>query len=198
MKKTIKKNIVLVMLFTMLCSYATETPTLLINKDNKTTLTLKDVKQGEQLIIKDIHGVILYRESIKKNGKYNKSFDLTNLPDGNYNFELDSEIKTTIIPFNVLLNTVKFNKKDETIIYKAFVKLEENRLYITKLNLNKDALKIKLFYENDFGEYELIYSETLEKSNKIQRIYKLSEDKKGDYKIIFESEGRVNEKTITL
>jgi len=197
MKKAIKKNIVLVMLFTMLCSYGTEISSLRNNEDGKTILMLENVKAGEQLIIKDIHGLVLFKESIEKDGNYSKSFDLTDLPDGNYNFELDSYFKIKIIPFKVLLNAVKFDKSNEQVIYKPYVLVKDDMLYITKLNMKKSPLDIKLLYNNGDG-YNLLYSETIEKTIDIKRVYKISKEQKGVYKLVFKSEGRIIEKRITI
>lgn len=197
MKNLIKKNVVLVMLFTVLCSYAKETSSILNNENGKTILVLKEVKQGEQVIIKDTYGVVLFEESIQQNGNYMKSFDLTGLPDGHYNFELDKALKTKIFPFKVSLNNVTFDKTNETVFYKPVVKLKDNVLYINKLNIGKAELKIKVYYKSEEG-ITLINSETIENALEIKRLYSLSKEKTGTYKIVFESNGKTSEKEIIL
>ncbi|WP_044401549.1 hypothetical protein [Lacinutrix sp. Hel_I_90] len=193
MKKIFKNSIVLVLLFTTLSSNATEISSLKNVEDGKTILFLTDVEEGEQLIIKDDLGLIVYKESISKDGNYSKAFDLTELPDGKYNFELDKHLRIQIIPFKVESNAVTFNKKAETVIHKPLVKESEQSLYITKLALEKEPLKIALYYNNT-----LIHAETIENTQKIQRIYKLSEGKIGVYKLVFETNGRTFVKKVTL
>jgi len=73
---------------------------------NKTTFTLKNVKQGNQLIIKDLYGLILYKEQIKDSGNYSKGFDLTSLPDGSYVFELEKDLEIKSFPFTVTAKKV--------------------------------------------------------------------------------------------
>lgn len=197
MKKVLKNSIVLVMLFTMLCSNATEISSLKNVEDGKTTLFLTNVKQGEQLIIKDVLGLIIYKELISQDGNYNKAFDLTSLPNGDYNFELDKQMQIQIIPFKVEFNTVKFNKDKETIINKPFVKVKDNMLYITQLALELEPLKIDLYYNAD-DVLNLIHTEKIENTKQIQRIYKLLKDKKGDYKLVFKTNGRTFENNITI
>ena len=47
------------------------------NDSKKTTFVINNVKQGNQLTIKDFYGLILYKEQIKDSGNYSKGFDLT-------------------------------------------------------------------------------------------------------------------------
>ena len=109
-----KKGIVMVTLFTTLLSFANENSFFTIKNDaKKTALTLKSVKEGNQLSIIDNNGIILYREIIEKTGNYNKEFNLTSLPDGAYIFELDKDLEINTIPFNIKSNIILFEKEKE-------------------------------------------------------------------------------------
>ena len=188
MKNLIKNSLVMVVLFTTLLGNANSS--LKNSKDDtKTTLTLKDVKRGNKLSIKDAFGIVLYKEMIENSGNYIKGFDLTKLPDGAYFFELDKGLEIKTIPFKVEATIVKFEKEMETVIYKPFVRSEENLVYVSKLSLNKQPLKIEVYFNNiDSHGFELIHSETLENSQNIRRVYNLNE--KGNYKIVTKTEGR--------
>ena len=192
MKYLIKKSLVFVVLFTTLLVNANEISLRNLN-DNKTTmLTLVNVKEGNKLVIKDNHGIILYKEFIEKKGGYAKGFDLTSLPDGNYFFELDKELEIKIIPFRVISNVVDFDKDKEQTIYKPYLRSEENLIYVSKLSLNKNPLTVKIYYQSETfsGGYELIHRETIENTENIQRAFRLDETKQGNYKVVFQSEGR--------
>ena len=190
MKKLIKNTLVLVILFTTLLGHANSSFKN-SNDEKRTTLTLTDVKQGDELLIKDTHGIILYKEKIQNSGHYIKGFDLTELPDGDYFFELIKEMKIKIIPFNVTINEVTFKKDIESVIYKPLVKTEENKVYISKLSLHRKPLEIKVYYhKNDTQDFNLIYTETIENTKSIGRILNLDEKEKGHYKIIIKTEGR--------
>ena len=77
-KTTLRKIILTGAMLIALISNATNGLNNDPKKDlNKTTFTLKNVKQGNQLIIKDLYGLILYKEQIKDSGNYSKGFDLT-------------------------------------------------------------------------------------------------------------------------
>ncbi|WP_452232877.1 hypothetical protein [Lacinutrix sp. MEBiC02595] len=190
MKKLIKNTLVLVVLFTALLANA-NAPLNNLKDAKRTTLTLKDVKQGDELIIKNAYGIILYKEVIKNSGNYIKGFDLTELPKGDYFFELNKDFIIKIIPFNVSNNSVAFKNDNESTIFKPLVKNKENKVYISKLSLNYQPLKVEVYYEDlESNNYNLIYSETLENSNNINRILNLDIEKKGNYRIVTKTEGR--------
>jgi len=164
------------------------------NRIKKTTFSLNHVKTGNQLKIKDLNGIILYKEDIKTSGTYSKGFDLTSLPNESYVFELEKDLEIKSFPFTVTSQTVVF-EKEETIIHKPFVTVKDNYIYVSKLALNEEPLDIKIYYQE---ASDLIYSEKVENTKNIQKIYKLKSTAKGDYKIVLTSNGREYYESITL
>ncbi|MFD2542811.1 hypothetical protein ACFSSB_10825 [Lacinutrix gracilariae] len=190
MKNLMKNTLVIVVLFTALLANA-NTSLNTLNDVRKTVLTLNDVKQGDELLIKNVYGIILYKETIKNSGSYNKGFDLTELPKGDYFFELNKDFQIKIIPFKVSNHVVVFNNNKETTIFKPSIRNKENKVYINKLSLNLEPLEVSVYYEDAVSnDFNLIYSETLENSNSISRILNLDIQKKGKYKIVTKTEGR--------
>jgi hypothetical protein len=181
-----KKGILMVTMFATLLSFANEVSLFNIkNEAKRTSLTLDNVKEGNLLSIKDDNGMTLYKELIQKAGVYTKGFDLTALPDGSYIFELDQDVEISTIPFSVKSSIVLFNKELEKVIFKPFVRIENDLVYITKLALNEEPLKIDVYFDS-----ELMYSETIEKTQNIKRVFKLTGLEKGNYKIVFHTEDR--------
>jgi len=199
MKKVIKhskKGILLVTLFATLLSFANEASLFNIKNDAKrTSLTLKNVKEGNLLSVRDINGVILYKEYIQESGTYTKGFDLTALPNGAYIFELDKDLEINTIPFTVKSNIVVFDKENEKTIFKPMARVKDDIVYVSKLSLNEDPLEIKVFFEGLNGS-ELMLTETIENTKIIERIYRLDGLNTGSYKIVFYTEGREFIKTI--
>lgn len=152
----------------------------------KTTFTVNNVKQGNKLTIKDLNGIILYKEQIKDSGLYSKGFDLTSLPDGSYVFELEKDFEIKSFHFTVNLNEVVFNKNEITI-YKPCVTSKNNYIYISKLALDNAPLDVKIYYQDGI---ELIYSESIKDTKVIEKAYKLDANAKGKYKIVLKSNGR--------
>ena len=107
MKNLARKSLVVIMLTMSLSTQANEVDMTSKEKERIVTkLHLDNVKQGSVLTIIDRNGLVLYNEAIKKSGDYSKGFDLTTLPDGEYFFELDSDLKIIVIPFNVKSNEI--------------------------------------------------------------------------------------------
>src|SRR5690606_23514561 len=156
----------------------------------KTALTLENVKQGNTLYIKDNYGVKLYEEIIHKNGLFSKGFDLTALPNGDYHFELDTDVQIKVIPFTVESNSVEVKSKLTKVIFKPTVKVKRNLVFVSKLALNGEPLDIEVYYEKANGS-ELVLTETIKDTQNIERVYRLTDDlKTGDYKIVFHTNGR--------
>ncbi|WP_298555806.1 hypothetical protein [uncultured Algibacter sp.] len=187
-----KKGILMVIMFVTLLSFANEATLFNIKNDaERTSLTLYNVKQGNLLSIKDINGMILFKEYIQESGTYNKGFDLTSLPNGDYIFELDKDLEVNSIPFTVSSKVVVFDKENEKTIFKPFTRIKDDFVYITKLALNKEPLKIKVYFTRfDSNDSELVLSEKIENTKIIKRIYKLEGLNLGTYKIIFFTEGK--------
>ncbi len=188
-----KKGILMVTMFATLLSSANEVSFFTIKNDAGTTsITLENVKEGNLLSIKDDNGMTLYKELIQETGIYSKGFDLTSLPDGAYIFELDKDMEITTIPFSVKSSTVLFNKEEEKTIYKPFLRVKDNLVYISKLALNEEPLNIDVYSSSDnFSEgYKLMHSEKIENVQTIKRVLRLSHLDNGSYKIVCQSEGR--------
>ncbi|WP_299548088.1 hypothetical protein [Seonamhaeicola sp.] len=182
-----KKVILMVAMMATVMGYANEISLIKYGRDLRATaLTIANVKEGNLLSIKDGYGITLYKEVIEQTGLYNKGFDLTDLPDGNYFFELEKDMEIKTIPFTVKSNEVTFNKEKETKVFKPFVREKKDLVYITKLAPNKEPLAISV-YGLYGGSSELLYKETIEGVQNIERAFKLQE---GKYKIVFASNNR--------
>lgn len=190
MKKRMKHIVCTGMMIVSMLSFANGTSSLDINKE-RTVITFENVKKGHQLVIKDANLLVVYKEFIQKNGNYAKGFDLTSLPDGNYYVELDKDVKIVVIPFTVTSNKVAFKKEKETVIYKPTVRLQDNYLFVSRLSLAVAPLKVKLYYTESFQQgRELLFSEEIENTKIVERVFELSKEKKGSYTVVFESQGR--------
>ncbi len=190
-----KKVLLMVALFATVIGYANDN-LFTINKSvaNKTVLTLDNVKQGNLFTIKDKNGIVLYKESIQKEGTYKKEFDLTSLPDGTYLFELDKDMEINIIPFTVILNEVSFDKSSSEVIFKPATRVKDGMVFINRLSLSKQVpLEVSIYFDSGIisNDYELIYNENLTSDdNFVGKVFKIEDYKEGNYKIVYKTEGR--------
>jgi len=174
--KTIKRMLVVVFMLTIVTGYSNE-----VEKDpirNITTFRFLNAKKGHQVSIVDANGNVIHREIVERNGQYMQRFDLTNLKDGLYTIELNKDFEIVIKPFKMTSNEVVFLKSKEKTVYKPVVRTEKNLLMISQLALNKEPLKIELYY-NDV----LIHKDVLGDATILERVYNLSKTEKGSYKL---------------
>ena len=189
MKTAIKKSLVLVAIFLATSvSYGNEITSNTNNvKDGLTNVTFKDVKKGSILFIKDMNGLVLYREIIKESGKYAKGFDLTSLPDGDYYFEMNKDVEISIIPFKVASSVGTLDKTTESNIFKPVVFVNNKKVHISKISLESEVLRVKIFSENS----KLVYSGSIKiKGDVFGKTYDFSTSLKGRYTIVITSKGR--------
>jgi hypothetical protein len=187
-----KKGILMVAMLVASLSFASEgTPFFSIsNKAKKTALTLENVKEGNTLYIKDHYGAKIYEEIILVNGFFSKGYDLTALPNGDYHFELDTDVHVKLIPFTVESNSIKVKFEKVKTIFKPIVKVKGDLVFVSKLALNDEPLKVDVYYEKA-NSSELVLTETIKGTKSIERVYKLTDDSRnGDYKIVFNTSGR--------
>ncbi|QXP60754.1 hypothetical protein [Olleya sp. HaHaR_3_96] len=198
MKNFMKHILALAIVFATLSSNATDNAFLNNKEDGKTILMFGTVSQGDQLTVKDAFGIILYKEAIIKNGQYNKSFDLTALPDGNYIFELDKQNQIRVYPFTVDKNVVTFNKEKLTVVNKPKVTSKDNNIYITAHNPEQANYTIEIFYDSVENTTEKIYSETFKNTTTVGKKFKLLEDKDEAYEVVVTANGRAFTSTINF
>ena len=195
MKNLARKSLVAIGLMMTLSTFANEKEVTLKGKDNVTKVRFENVIKGSSLTIIDQHGLVLYNEAIVETGLYSKGFDLTTLPDGEYFFELNSELKIVVIPFNVKSNIVVFDKESEESIYKPVIRMKEDMVYVSRPVVENTSLSYKIFYA---ANYELVESENFGEMEEVKKVYDFSNSERGNYIFVFKSKGREYTKTIKV
>ena len=179
--KTLKKTVLTVLMFGTLFSYAKDKIDANFKIDTrKIKIEFTDVKKGNSLFIKDKQGRSLYSENIKTIGNYSKIFNFSSLEKGTYIVELHKKNEIVEKEYYLKNNKITFMKQFIRKINTPTVFVKENKVFLSRLNFDRQELKVSLFYKN-----ELIFTEKL-KSNKttIYRVYKLLKDKKGEYTFV--------------
>ncbi len=188
MKGLIKKSMFVIALVVAIgMSYANEvSPNN--NTGNLTRLTFENVKVGEVVQIKDMNGLILYKEAVEKAGFYSKDFDLTSLPDGDYLFELNKIVEIVEIPFEVSKSEVVFKKELQKSIFKPMVYVKDGKMHVTKLAFKDEAMEVIIYYENTERVLTDMISER--KDAALGKVYDFKGSDKGQYIVIVKTEGR--------
>lgn len=196
MKKLTKKSLLLLGLFATMFSYANGYPEVKSKKESKvTSLSFEKVEKGSMLSIKDEKGIVLYKEPIVKSGEYSKGFDLTSLPNGDYYFELDKELEILIIPFNVVSNQVAFEKDEKSRIFKPYIRVKDDLVYVSRVSLDESPIAYSIYYADN---YDLVLKEKENTTRHLRKVYDFSKAKKGEYVFVFKYDGRTQSKTIKI
>ncbi len=196
MKNLARKSLVAVGLMMSLSTLANDNELAIKEKEtNVTSIRFENVMQGSSLTIKDENGLVLYNESIEQTGDYTKGFDLSSLPNGDYFFELNSDLKLVVIPFNVDSSEVVLEKGSEEAIYKPAVITKENMVYVSRTAIDESPLSCKIYYADN---YDLVHRAKFEEMGEVNKAYDFSTAKKGNYVFVFESKGRKFTKNIKI
>ena len=124
---------------------------------------------------------------------FDKNITIEVAVGGNYFFEIDKDIAIEIIPFKVQSHEVEFSKQRETKFYKPIFRVEKNKILMSKLDLELAPIEVNIYYDDAYDhdlDFEPIHSETIKNEKVVERIYKLDNSMKGNYKIVVTTEGR--------
>lgn len=184
--KTIKRKVlVAVFMLATFINFANNNDLKTLLSADKVKVVFNDAKKGNTLTIKDANNIILHSEEITKEGTLIKTFNFSALENGMYTLELEKDFQIVVKAIKVKNNTVTFVEDAERLIFKPIVRNNENKLMISKIAFDAEPLKISIYYKN-----EIIYSETLEGEQILNRVYSLDKEMKGDYKVVSYNNGR--------
>jgi hypothetical protein len=185
MKKIKTRVLVVVCMLGTLINYANDKEVNDAINAKKTKVVFKGAKKGHQLKIKDGNGILLYTESVSREGSLTKFFDFSKLKDGHYTLELEKEFEIIIKSLQIKRDTVFFNENTKKVIFKPVIRNEKNRIMISKISFDNKPLEVVLYYKN-----EVIYSEVLKNDTIVNRVYKLDKTIKGEYTVVVRNNGR--------
>ena len=196
MKKLTRKGLIIIAVMVSTLAYANDLREPVKEKEpNVTNLNLARVRQGSMLFIKDLQGLILYKEAIANTGSYSKGFDLTSLPNGEYFFELDTEMEIVVIPFEVRASEVEFKKEEKSTIFKPVIRVKDDIVLMSRTSFDGTPLHCKIYYAENS---DLVLSEKFENDQVVERVYDFSTAKRGNYVFVFHSNGRKYTKTVKI
>lgn len=191
--KAIKKNLIVALMFGTLIGYANRTTNNNVVEKKTVKVEFKSVRKGQTLTIKNERGVTVYKHEVENSGTFSKLFDLSGLENGMYKAELNKDFEIEIKNFKVENGLVTFFDTKSKKEFKPVIRKEGSLLYVSKLDFYENKLNVVIYYDD-----EIILSETLKSENILKRIYKLSEDKQGDYTVVISSNNRLFTKNFTI
>jgi hypothetical protein len=191
--KTSRKSMMVALMFGTLIGYANVNKAS--NSDDAITVTNKlyDVKKGNTISVKNKQGNVILSKTIKSNEVFSTSQLLHSLRDGYYTVEVDKDFEVEVSSITIKKGTISFHKNTARVIYKPVFRAEKNKVFISKIAFDTNLLKVAIYYEGT-----LILSDTVKGNQVLERIYSLSKDVKGDYKVVMKTNDRTYIKTFSL
>ncbi len=194
MKTNMKSILLVALMFGTLISYANNDTNSTDNKAKKTVkVEFKNVRKGQSLTIKNDKGVSVYNQEIAASGNFSRTFDFSALENGVYTAELNKDFEIIIKEFYVKNGLVTFLNNSNTKLFKPVIRAKENLIYVSKLDFNNKPLNVVIYYNGD-----AILSDNIKGDDLLKRTYKLSENKKGEYKVFVSSDNRTYSKNFTI
>ena len=193
MKTTIKKYLVAVTFLLSLISYATEKNISSTIEGRKVKVEFTGVKKGQVLFIKNANSIVIYSDIIEMSGNYARTFDLTVLENGVYTTELDKKFETIIKPFLVQNRQVTFLPEENKTIFKPVIRIQDNLILISKMSLENQPIKIRLYYKG-----EVIYTEIAKDTKILNRALRLLKNKKGNYTVSINADNKNYSETFKI
>lgn len=190
MKKIKKTVLVVALMLGTLVSYANGTLTF---SGNEAKIELKDVKKGHRIYIKDSQNQILYKKTIKKEGVFTKNFNFSSLKDGVYYLEVVKDFEIITSPFLMKSGVSYFNKEKEKTTFKPSIRIKDNKVFVSKLNLDSSKIKVKIYYMG----YEILNEEVSGKTI-LNRIYLLNKKYSGEYSIAVSTNNRTYSSSFSM
>ena len=80
---------------------------------------------------------------------------------------------------------ITYLSNNEKTIFKPVIRTKEDLVLISKIAFDKQPLEIKIYYKDD-----VIVSEKIKGEDIVKRVYKLSKNETGDYKIVINTNNR--------
>lgn len=147
------------------------------NPSKSTVVSFAEVNAGDRLYIKDVYGNAFYSEKIETDGVYSKRFNLSELPEDKYFFEVDKGDAITVLPFHIEKENITLNSELKTDIAKPQLAVVRDQVYLERDVDGAQSVKVDIYYRGK----ELVHSEEVDRVGKLVRKYDFSNSRNGEY-----------------
>ncbi|MCR9289813.1 MAG: hypothetical protein NXI23_20755 [Bacteroidetes bacterium] len=153
-----------------------------------------DLEKDFEIRLIDEGSTVLLEQNVTSTKSFKKKYNLVNLPDGRYFFEIEDFQTIIIYEIKIERSRLKIKKKKERKIFKPNISQLGNILNCSMLLLDSSQTEITIFDKN----HEILFSETIENQMTIEKSFDLSKLDRGKYFIQIENNHRFFEKAIFI
>ncbi len=144
----------------------------------KVSVELDQLTATTTITIEDINGLVLVEETAK--GKsFAKTFNLSRLPEGDYNVVVNSGLIQTVQPLTLTTASLVLDDTRRQEVYAPVINVGDNYVDLSFLNKRMGNVFVVFLNAND----EVIYQENITNALKVEKRYNLSRLPKGDYSV---------------
>lgn len=188
--KTMRKSLLIAMMVmaTAVVFANGNKPSVKVEKVGAKAIALQASQLGTsqtQVQLKDEKGLILHKIVLHNNENVNKRFDLTSLPAGSYDLEVENETSFTTTPIEVTAAAAYVLDADQVMIIKPVIRQIGDLLDIIMPGEESTSVNVTI----SDSHLKLVYRETLEGTTELRR-YDLSKLDKGSYRIKMRAKGK--------
>ena len=158
-------------------------------------LTLKDDAKNVYIRLKDQQGYTLYEEYIPGPVSYNRVFNVSSLPSGDYHLEMEFPTKHQILPVEISSNQVYLDESQLEEIFKPVVRQKGTKVSVNLLNTKQGPLRI-LVYDRESNQ--LLSQQILKDDMNLGKQFDFSEAGPGSYLISLSCNNRRYAHTVTI
>lgn len=124
--------------------------------------------------------LVYYKQSSKPLTRYQKTFDVTNLENGNYILSL--KVNDTKLTKEIEIASSNIYVGDSKLRFDPFFSFDDNLLKFSFLNFEEENFKLNILKNG-----ELVYQKKLGKNFTLSKGYDLSNLKSGNYEVLLTS-----------
>ena len=157
-------------------------------------IQLSDIKYDTKCLLLNKRGEILYKENIESTDAFQRSLNLTELPDDTYEVRIEDEYKTVTTFLTKSNGRVIQSNENKNIAFKPQIILRDTQLNVSLLALNDEKLAISIIDE----EQNIISEKKLSGSINLGQSFDLSQLNPGYYTVQLSTNGKIYNKPISL
>lgn len=193
MKTLFKTTIVLALTVFASATFATGIETYIKVRSNNTFSVHHNARGEFRFTLKNEAGSTLYTVKGKEEQAFVKTFNVKNLPSGNYQLEVEDANMINIYPLTIEANGLAIDKEHVEKVFKPSVKQVNKTLDISLLKLSAKPLEVSIYDSNN----KLVHVASFN-GNVVNKRFDLSQLKSGRYQIYLEVGSKTFKKNILL
>lgn len=191
MKKLIKTTLLLALIVSANTIFANGDEAYINIKESKVFSVHHNTTSYMEVSIIDNSGLVLYRKSSTGNGVA-KSFDLKELPVGNYTLEIEDDKKVTSYAMEVVNDGLSINKSNVSV-FKPVISVNNRFVNVSMLKFIDGSVNMGIYN----AQNELVFNDKIN-GESISLRYDLSKLAAGKYTLLFNVEGHSFQEFVTI